>query len=133
MDLHRSGEDYLETMLILEQKKGWIRSSDVAKYLKVSRASVSYAVRFLKEGGFITMDEDRLLHFTDIGRQTAAEVYERHCVLRKSLLLLGADPEGVRTVVDRIFKGYYNMNGGSPFTPAWSMADPADGEGDVCV
>ena len=53
MDLHRSGEDYLETMLILEQKKGWIRSSDVAKYLKVSRASVSYAVRFLKEGGFL--------------------------------------------------------------------------------
>ena len=93
MDLHRSGEDYLETMLILEQKMGWIRSSDVAKYLKVSRASVSYAVRFLKEGGFITMDEDRLLHFTDIGRQTAEEVYERHCVLRKSLLLLGADPE----------------------------------------
>jgi len=36
-------------------------------------------------------------------------------------------------VVDRVFKGYYKMNGGSPFTPAWSMADPADGEGDVCA
>ena len=52
---------------------------------------------------------------------------------KRLLRCLGADPEGVRTVVDRIFKGYYKMNGGSPFTPAWSMADPADGEGDVCA
>ncbi len=93
MDLHRSGEDYLETMLILEQKKGWIRSSDVARYLKVSRASVSYAVRFLRDGGFLTMDDDRLLCFTDLGRQVAEAVYERHCILREALLLLGADPE----------------------------------------
>ncbi|MBQ6371599.1 MAG: metal-dependent transcriptional regulator [Oscillospiraceae bacterium] len=93
MDLHRSGEDYLETMLILEQRNGRIRSSDVARYLKVSRASVSYAVRFLKNGGFLTVDEGRLLHFTDIGRQTAEAVYEKHCILRDTLLLLGADPE----------------------------------------
>ena len=49
-------------------------------------------------------------------------------------------PEGVRIAVDRIFKGYYKMNGGSAFTPAWSAADAMeeagqdpDGEGDACA
>ena len=68
-------------------------------------------------------------------RQTIrnVDVLTRYSRQQFLIILLGADPEGVRTVVDRIFKGYYKMNGGSPFTPAWSMADPADGEGDVCA
>ena len=68
-------------------------------------------------------------------RQTIrnVDVLTRYSRQQFLIILLGADPEGVRTVIDRIFKGYYKMNGGSPFTPAWSMADPADGEGDVCA
>lgn len=68
-------------------------------------------------------------------RQTIrnVDVLTRYSRQQFLIILLGADPEGVRTVVDRIFKGYYKMNGGSPFTPVWSMADPADGEGDVCA
>jgi len=68
-------------------------------------------------------------------RQTIrnVDVLTRYSRQQFLIILLGADPEGVRTVVDRIFKGYYKMNGGSPFTPTWSMADPVDGEGDVCA
>jgi hypothetical protein len=54
------------------------------------------------------------------------------------IILVGTDPEGVRIAVDRIFKGYYKMNGGSAFTPAWAAADPGDeadpsGKGDACA
>ncbi len=93
MKLHRSGEDYLKTMLILLRKNGEIRSSEVARYLNVSRASVSYAVRFLKEGGFLTMDEHRLLNFTDLGLEVAEQICDRHRVIKDSLIRLGIEPE----------------------------------------
>ena len=93
MQLHRSGEDYLKTMLILLRRNGEIRSSEVARYLNVSRASVSYAVRFLKEGGFLTMDEHRLLNFTDLGLEVAEQIYDRHRVIKDSLIRLGIEPE----------------------------------------
>ena len=57
MELNRSREDYLKTILILEQEKGTVRSAEVAQRLNVTRASVSYAVRKMKEDGFLDMDE----------------------------------------------------------------------------
>ena len=93
MDLHRSGEDYLETVLILQNKNGRVRSSDVAKYLKVTRPSVSRAIRLLKDGGFLVMNGDKSLTLTAVGHETAERVYERHCVLKDSLISLGVDPE----------------------------------------
>lgn len=56
--LHASGEDYLEAILILHMKKGTVRSVDVARHLGVSKPSVCHAVALLKDGGFLTMDED---------------------------------------------------------------------------
>ena len=88
MRLHKSGEDYLEAVLILEKKKGSVRSSDVAEQLNVKKPSVSNAIKLLKEGGFLIM-----LHLTELGREVAETIYERHCILTEGLIYLGVDPE----------------------------------------
>ena len=67
MKLHASGEDYLETILVLQKKLGIVRSVDVARHMGVSKPSVCVAVNTLKDGGFLTMDEDHFLHLTDAG------------------------------------------------------------------
>ena len=79
-----SGEDYLEAILVLRKQKGMVRSVDVARHMGVSKPSVCVAVNTLKDGGFLTMDEDHFLHLTDVGR----EVAEKN--LRASLLLYRA-------------------------------------------
>ena len=93
MGLHRSGEDYLEAILILEQKRGYVRSSDVAEQMNVTKPSVTNATRLLREGGFLTMDEDKLIHLTELGHEVAESIYERHCILTEGLIFLGVDPE----------------------------------------
>ena len=80
----------MEAILILEQKRGYVRSSDVAEQMKVTKPSVTSATRLLKEGGFLTMDGDKQIHLT--GREVAALIYERHCVLTEGLIYLGVDP-----------------------------------------
>ena len=73
-----SGEDYLEAILVLQKKMGMVRSVDVARHLDVSKPSVCHAVATLREGGFLTMDEDNFLHLTDAGCEVAEQVYEKH-------------------------------------------------------
>ena len=79
MKLHASGEDYLEAILVLHKKMGMVRSVDVARHLEVTKPSVCHAVATLRDGGFLTMDEDHFLHLTDVGREVAEKIYERHC------------------------------------------------------
>ena len=83
--LHASGEDYLETILVLHKKLGMVRSVDVARHMEVSKPSVCVAVNALKEGGFLTMNEDHFLHLTDVGREVAEIIYERHCFFTERL------------------------------------------------
>lgn len=90
MKLHASGEDYLEAVLILEQKKGSARSVDVAEQLGVSKPSVSRAVSLLKDGGFLRV-EDNYLYLTDEGREIAEKIYEKHCYFRRRLIDAGVD------------------------------------------
>lgn len=85
MELHASGEDYLETILILQRAKGMVRSVDIARHMNVSKPSVCHAVGILREGGFLTMDEEHYLHLTDIGREVAENIYERHCFFTEQL------------------------------------------------
>ena len=102
MKLHTAGEDYLEAMLILQKKLGVVRSVDVARYMEVSKPSVCYAVGTLREGGFLTTDENHYLHLTDLGQDVAEKIYERHCFLTKQLISIGVDPETAEADACRI-------------------------------
>ena len=93
MKIQQSAEDYLETMLILEEKYGYIRSIDIAKHLGVTKPSVSYAVKRLKESGYINMESNGPITLAPPGRKIATRVYERHKALKTFLELLGVDPE----------------------------------------
>ena len=91
MKLHASGEDYLESVLVLQKKLGMVRSVDVARHMGVSKPSVCVAVNTLKDGGFLTMDENHFLHLTDIGREVAEQIYEKHCFFTDLLTEVGVD------------------------------------------
>ena len=93
LKLHASGEDYLEAILILHKQKGVVRSVDVARHMDVSKPSVSHAVTTLRDGGFLTMDEDYFLHLTDLGREVAEKIYERHCFFTEKLIAAGVDEQ----------------------------------------
>ena len=102
MKLYASGEDYLEAILVLQQKQGMVRSVDVARHMDVSKPSVCHAVATLRNGGFLTMDEDHFLHLTDIGREVATSIYERHCFFTEQLIAAGVDPKTAEADVCRM-------------------------------
>ena len=91
--LHASGEDYLEAVLVIQKKKGMVRSVDVARHRDVSKPSVCHAVSTLKEGGFLIMDENSFLFLTDVGREVAEQTYEKHCFFTRQLVAAGVDPQ----------------------------------------
>ena len=91
--LHASGEDYLEAVLVLQQKQGMVRSVDVARHLEVSKPSVCHAVAILRDGGFLMMDEDNFLHLTEPGREIAEKIFERHQFFRDQLIAAGVSPD----------------------------------------
>ena len=93
MKIYASGEDYLEAVLILQKKQGMVRSVDLARYMGFSKPSSSHAVGVLKNGGFLTVDGDGFLHLTDIGREVAEKVYERHWFFTEQLVAAGVDLE----------------------------------------
>ena len=93
MALHASGEDYLEAILLLHKKMGMVRSVDVARHLEVTKPSVCHAVATLRDGGFLTMDSDYFLHLTDVGREVAEQIYEKHCFFTDRLIEAGVDPK----------------------------------------
>lgn len=100
--LHASGEDYLEAILVLKRKKGMVRSVDVARHMEVSKPSVCHAVAVLQSGGFLTMDEDHFLHLTDVGREVAEKIYDRHCFFTKQLIAAGVDSKTAEADACRI-------------------------------
>ncbi len=92
MKLHASGEDYLEAVLMLQKQKGMVRSIDLARHMGYSKPSICHAVKILRDGGFLTMDENAYLHLTDVGREIAEKIYERHQLFTKLLIDVGIDP-----------------------------------------
>ena len=90
---HESAEDYLETILILQQRNGTVRSVDVASELGYSKPSVSVAMKNLRAQDCVVMDEDGLLWLTDKGRRIAENIYERHTLFTQWLTDLGVDPK----------------------------------------
>ena len=88
---NESRDDYLEAILIIRQKKGFCRSTDIASWLGISRPSVSVELGKLAELGLIQMDEDKMLHLTDEGFAIADSTYAKHNYLKRFLLSVGVD------------------------------------------
>ena len=89
--LYESGEDYLETILILKKRNGNVRSIDIAREMDLSKPSVSRAMGILKNKEFITVDDDGAIHLTEEGSKLAKKIYERHRILTEALMSLGVD------------------------------------------
>ena len=82
----------MEAILVLHKKMGMVRSVDVARHLEVTKPSVCNAVATLRDGGFLTMDEGYFLHLTDVGREVAEQIYEKHRFFTERLIAAGVDP-----------------------------------------
>ena len=91
MHIQESGEMYLETIYILSEKTGAVRSIDVGEYMSYSKPSVSRAVGILKKGGYLLMDKDGYLTLTESGLAVAKKIYERHTLLTDFLIRLGVN------------------------------------------
>ena len=103
MAIRESGEDYLETILILHRKTGFVRSIDVANELGYSKPSISRAVGILKSDGYITVEPNGQLILTETGLAKAEQVYGRHIMLRKFLHdTLGVSEENAEADACRI-------------------------------
>ena len=93
MQIHESAENYLESILILTEKKGYVRSVDIANELGFSKPSVSIAMKALRENGYIKIDSDGYITLLDKGNEIAKKIYERHKLLSKWLVMLGLNED----------------------------------------
>lgn len=92
MNIYESAEDYLERILILQEKNEGVRSIDIAHSMGFSKPSVSVAMKKLKEAGLIIIDDNGFISLTKEGHVIADKVYERHCVLKRLLIKIGVSP-----------------------------------------
>lgn len=121
MKLQESGEMYLETILLLTQKKSFVRAIDVGEEMGFSKPSVSRAIGLLRNGGFVEVGDGGGLSLTETGREVAEKIYERHRYLTKILMEMGVDEETAsedacrmeHVVSDKSFaaiKNYFHYN-----------------------
>ena len=90
---HEARDDYLETILLIKQSKGYCRAINIANELNVTKPSVSVELGKLQEMGLITVDEEKMIHFTEEGQALAELTYAKHCYFREMLLSVGVDEE----------------------------------------
>lgn len=93
MNIYESAEDYLETLQILKERQGLVRSIDVARYMGYTKASISIAMKRLRENGYIEMDAEGFISLLPPGQEIADRIYTRHRVLTKFLVQLGVHEE----------------------------------------
>ncbi len=93
MQIHESAEDYLEAILILQEKHGEVRSIDIVNQTGYTKPSISVAMKHLRENGYITMDENGYITLTDSGSAVAQRIYTRHRVLTQLLTDIGVGEE----------------------------------------
>lgn len=93
MTIHKSAEDYLETILMLQERIGKVRSIDVVNELGFTKASVSIAMKKLRENGYIAVDGDGYLELLAPGREVAERIYDRHRLLKDAFMQLGVSEE----------------------------------------
>ena len=90
---HESAEDYLETILILRERKGNVRSIDIVNEMNYSKPSISIAMKKLKSEGMVEMDLNGYITLTPLGEEIAQRIYKRHKLLEKVLVAIGIDEE----------------------------------------
>ena len=95
--VRKTTEDYLEAILMIKERQGYVRSIDVAEQLGVKKPSVTFTTKRLKENGYITTDHAGMLVLTDAGMAIASKTYDRHKKLTDMLVTLGVGPEQART------------------------------------
>lgn len=93
MAIHQSAEDYLESILILQKRRGQVRSIDIVNELGYSKPSISIAMKKLRESGHVCMAEDGTLTLTESGLEIALQVYSRHTAIARLFQLLGVSEE----------------------------------------
>ena len=91
LQIHESAEDYLEAILMLKERKGAVRSIDIANELEYTKPSVSVAMKKLRENGYVLMDDEGLLTLTPEGEKIATHVYSRHKLLTEFFVRLGVN------------------------------------------
>ena len=89
MELHESGEMYLETILVLKNRLGLVRSIDIANEMGFSKPTISVAMKKYREDGLVSMDDQGFINLTEEGRDIAQKIYERHQVISHVLMALG--------------------------------------------
>ena len=93
MSVHESGEMYLEAILVLTRKSGFVRAIDISEYLGYSKPSVSRAMGLLRQGEYIVVEPDGAITLTETGRLIAEKIYERHTLLTELLVKMGVSQE----------------------------------------
>lgn len=93
MKIQESAENYLETILVLRNRQGSVRSIDIAHELSYSKPSISRAVKLLRENDYIQVDDDGFITLTDAGLEIAETMYERHTFMSKFLTSIGVAKE----------------------------------------
>ena len=93
MTIKESAENYLETILILSKKNGFVRSIDIANEMNFTKASISVAMKKLREDGFVTVEPDGAICLTNKGKAVAEKVYDRHQTIADILISLGVNEE----------------------------------------
>ena len=93
MNLQESGEMYLETILVLSRKKNDVRSIDICDEMGYSKPSISRAIHLLQDGGYLNMDESGFITLTDIGKEIAEKIYDRHTTITAFFTAIGVDED----------------------------------------
>ena len=82
---------YIESVLILKNRLGNVRSIDIVNYFDYSKPSISVAMKNLRMNGYVTVDSKGYIELTEKGSEIANKMYERHTLLTKWLTALGVD------------------------------------------
>jgi len=93
MKIQESAENYLETILIIKNRKGVVRSIDIVNELEFSKPSVSVAMKNLRENGYIDVDDNGYIYLLAKGMEIAETMYERHIAISSWLIAIGVNPE----------------------------------------
>ena len=93
MRVTESEENYLESILMIGEKKSKVKAVDIARKLDFSKPSVSYAMKNLQEKGLVEIKDNNDIVLTELGKAIASEIYERHKVVAKVFMYLGVDEE----------------------------------------